>query len=311
MIWEEIKIHTTYEAIEPIVNVLETFNITGIVVKEPIKNEQSVDSIYELNPDDYPETGVYVIFYLLKDDEVKDTLQNIKEKINYLTSFGIDLGENKYYINSIEEKDWANEWKKYYYPVKVTENITITPTWEKYKPKSEDEVIIKLDPGMAFGTGTHQTTRLCIEALEKYLKQGSHVIDVGCGSGILSIVSAKLGAKTVLSLDVDPLAIKSTKYNAQLNDVEELLTIKQNSLLENIYQEVDLIVSNILAEIIIQFPKEAYNNLKKGGIFITSGIIQDKEDLVKKHLIDAGFTIKEIWEKDHWISIIAEKCTIS
>src|SRR5690625_498583 len=112
MIWEEIKIHTTYEAIEPIVNVLETFNITGIVVKEPIKNEQSVDSIYELNPDDYPETGVYVIFYLLKDDEVKDTLQNIKEKINYLTSFGIDLGENKYYINSIEEKDWANEWKK-------------------------------------------------------------------------------------------------------------------------------------------------------------------------------------------------------
>jgi len=307
MLWKEIKIHSTYSALEAISNILQDFNISGIAIKEPITEELDNDKLYELNSADYPEHGVYITFYMPSDEDTEITFGKIVTKIKKLSSFGIDLSTFTYTITEIKEEDWENEWKNYYHSVKVTDRITIIPEWEEYDRTRADSVNIILDPGMAFGTGTHPSTKLSLMGLEKYLCPDAKVIDVGCGSGILSIASAKLGAKSVLSLDLDQLAIKSTNYNASLNDIEEKLTIRQNDLLDGIEEQVDLIVANILANIIILFPKEAYDNLIDGGVFITSGIIKDKQKIVENHLIEAGFTIQEVNTIDHWVSIIAKK----
>src|SRR5690625_798976 len=307
MLWKEIKIHTTYGALEPISNVLQDFNITGIVIREPLQEEEGSDKLYDLNKADYPDIGVYITFYLPKNVETKGKLQNIVKEIKNLKTYDIDLSIFEYSIKDIQEKDWENEWKKHYHSVKVTDRITIVPEWEEYTKQSQEELTIRLDPGMAFGTGTHPSTKLSIEGLEKYVSTGDKVIDVGCGSGVLSIVSAKLGAKSVLSLDLDPLAIKSTSYNAQLNGIENKLTIKNNDLLIGIDKQVNIIVSNILADIIILFPQDAYDTLEDKGIFITSGIIKDKQNLVEQSLQEVGFVIKEVNSIDHWVSIIAEK----
>lgn len=166
--------------------------------------------------------------------------------------------------------------EKYYHPVKISEKFTIVPTWEEYTPVHTDELIIEMDPGMAFGTGTHLTTVLCIQALERYVKKGDSVVDVGTGTGILSIASAMLAADRVEAYDLDPVAVESARLNSKLNKVADRIDIKQNNLLDGIAGEKDVIVANILAEVILRFTKQAYDLLKEGGYFITSGIIQQK-----------------------------------
>ncbi|HLS35461.1 MAG TPA: 50S ribosomal protein L11 methyltransferase [Bacillota bacterium] len=312
MVWNEIKIHTTYEAIEPISNILQQFDISGISIKESIDkikaHKTHQDKLYKLNKHEYPETGVYVIFYLPKSTKTNMLLNEIKKEITKLQTFQIDLGEHKYFTSELKEEDWTNEWKKYYHSVKVTESIFITPIWEKHTQGNTSEIIVKLDPGLAFGTGTHPTTKLSIKGLEKYLHEGDRVIDVGCGSGVLSIVAAKLGAHSILSLDVDKQAVTSTKNNAKLNGVLSKLTVQENDLLDGIKEQVDIIVSNILAEVILSFISDAYRLVKKDGYFITSGIIDEKEAEVSEALKHAGFHIKEIIYDENWVSIVAKKC---
>lgn len=308
MKWKEVTLHTTHEAIEPIINILQNHLITGVSIKEPLrKHEESNNELYALNPEEYPKHGVYITFYLPKETNTDDQLSEIIQEIDSLSRFHINLGSRELFIKEIKEEDWENEWKKYYQPIQVSSTITVTPYWEKYIPKFPNEKIIKLDPGMAFGTGMHPSTKLSIKNLEKYFTKGSSVIDVGCGSGILSIVSAKLGAKKVISLDIDPLAIKSTTHNAKLNKVEHRLIVKQNDLLKGIDLQIDVIVANILAEVIVLFPKDAYKLLKEGGYFITSGIINEKEVLVRESLEKTGFTIIDRITEDHWISLVATK----
>lgn len=311
MTWTEIKIHTTNEAVEPITNLLHEDGVSGVVINEPLTTKDEEGSrfgeIYDLDPNHYPTSGVYITFYLPSNEHTDEQLNNVRAKIKQLNKFGINLGPNTFHVREIKEENWSTAWKKYYHTVKMTDKITIKPMWENYKSVSTDEIVVTLDPGMAFGTGTHPTTKLSVEALEKYVHNNDHVIDVGCGSGILSIVATLLGAEQVLSLDLDDIAIKSTKLNAKLNDVNEQLIIKKNNLLAGINMEANVIVSNILAEIIIQFPHDAYANLVKGGLFITSGIIDKKEHLVISHLQAAGFTILETNHLDNWVSIIAKK----
>lgn len=311
MTWTEIKIHTTNEAVEPITNLLHEDGVSGVVINEPLTTKDEEGSrfgeIYDLDPNHYPTSGVYITFYLPSNEHTDEQLNNVRAKIKQLNKFGIHLGPNTFHVREIKEENWSTAWKKYYHTVKMTDKITIKPMWENYKSVSTDEIVVTLDPGMAFGTGTHPTTKLSVEALEKYVHNNDHVIDVGCGSGILSIVATLLGAEQVLSLDLDDIAIKSTKLNAKLNDVNEQLIIKKNNLLAGINMEANVIVSNILAEIIIQFPHDAYANLVKGGLFITSGIIDKKEHLVISHLQAAGFTILETNHLDNWVSIIAKK----
>ncbi|WHX85288.1 50S ribosomal protein L11 methyltransferase [Bacillus paralicheniformis] len=311
MKWSEICIHTTHEAVEPISNILHEAGASGVVIEDPldlIKERENVyGEIYQLDPNDYPDEGVIIKAYLPINSFLGETVEGIKETINNLLLYDIDLGRNKITISEVNEEEWATAWKKYYHPVKISEKFTIVPTWEEYTPVHTDELIIEMDPGMAFGTGTHPTTVLCIQALERYVKEGDSVVDVGTGTGILSIASAMLRAKQVEGYDLDPVAVESARLNSKLNKVSDHIEIKQNNLLDGVEGEKDVIVANILAEVILRFTDQAYSLLKDGGYFITSGIIQQKKQEVKDALVKEGFTILEVLSMEDWVSIIAKK----
>jgi ribosomal protein L11 methyltransferase len=311
MKWSEICIHTTQEAVEAVSNVLHEAGASGVVIEDPDdlfkERDTSFGEVYQLNPDDYPEEGVILKAYLPVTSFLGETVEEIKEAINSLMRYDIDIGKNKVTISEVNEEEWATAWKKYYKPVKISERITITPTWEEYEPVNTDEIIIELDPGMAFGTGTHPTTVMCIQAIEKAINENDTVIDVGTGSGVLSVAAAKLGASQVSAYDLDEVAVKSAILNTKLNKVHENVTVEQNNLLDGIEGPVDMVVANILAEVIVRFVDDAANVLKSGGVFITSGIIQGKKNEVKSCLLENGFDINETIQMEDWIAFIAVK----
>ncbi|MEK5325096.1 50S ribosomal protein L11 methyltransferase [Aeribacillus sp. FSL M8-0254] len=311
MKWSEISIHTTEEAVEPISNILHEAGAGGVVIEDPYdlikEREDQYGEIYQLDPEDYPDEGVIIKAYLPVNSFLGETVEGIKERINNLLLYDIDLGRNHITISEVNEEEWATAWKKYYRPVKVSKKFTIVPTWELYEPAHTDELIIELDPGMAFGTGTHPTTVLCIQALEKKVQKGNIVIDVGTGSGVLSIASALLGADKVIALDLDPVAVDSARLNVKLNKVQHLVQVKQNNLLDDIDVKANVIVANILAEVILRFVRDAHERLENGGYFITSGIIQNKKHEVEQVLIEAGFTIEETMTMEDWVAFIAKK----
>ncbi|RZI50997.1 50S ribosomal protein L11 methyltransferase [Aeribacillus pallidus] len=311
MKWSEISIHTTEEAVEPISNILHEAGAGGVVIEDPYdlikEREDQYGEIYQLDPEDYPDEGVIIKAYLPVNSFLGETVEGIKDRINNLLLYDIDLGRNHITISEVNEEEWATAWKKYYRPVKVSKKFTIVPTWELYEPAHTDELIIELDPGMAFGTGTHPTTVLCIQALEKKVQKGNIVIDVGTGSGVLSIASALLGADKVIALDLDPVAVDSARLNVKLNKVQHLVQVKQNNLLDDIDVKANVIVANILAEVILRFVRDAHERLENGGYFITSGIIQNKKHEVEQALIEAGFTIEETMTMEDWVAFIAKK----
>ncbi|MEI2665516.1 50S ribosomal protein L11 methyltransferase [Rossellomorea sp. LJF3] len=311
MKWSEISILTTNEAIEPISNILHESGASGVVIEDPAElvkeREDMFGEIYQLNPDDYPTDGVMVKAYLPVNSFLGETVDEIKQGITNLVTYDIDIGENKVEISEVNEEEWATAWKKYYHPVKISDKFTIVPTWEDYTPVHSDELIIELDPGMAFGTGTHPTTVMCIQALERIVKEHDSVIDVGTGSGVLSIASALLAADQVRAYDLDEVAVRSARLNVKLNKVQETVSVDANNLLNGVTGQADVIVANILAEIILRFTEDAYELVKPGGYFITSGIIQPKKQEVRDSLEAAGFQIEEIMVMEDWVAIIAIK----
>lgn len=315
MKWSEISVHTTQEALEAVANILHEAGASGVVIEDPNDLSQTWDDhygeIYELNPADFPEEGVIVKAYLPVNSFIGETIESIKEAINNLLLYDIDLGRGTVNVTEINEDEWATSWKKYYHPVRITDRIVITPTWEDYTPESDSEIIIELDPGMAFGTGTHPTTVMCIEAIEKHLPKEAEVIDVGTGTGVLSIAAAKLGAKHVLGLDLDEMAVRIAKQNAKLNKVSDIISVKQNNLLDGIEGPADLIVANILAEVILRFVDDAYAVLREKGKFIVSGVIHAKEDSVREALEDVGFLVVDRLQIEDWIALVAEKAVES
>ncbi|MGA9287967.1 MAG: 50S ribosomal protein L11 methyltransferase [Anaerobacillus sp.] len=311
MKWSEISIHTTNEAIEAVSNILHEAGASGVVIEDPMDLVKAWDTtfgeVYQLNPDDYPEEGVVLKAYIPVNSFLGETVEQIKEAINGLLVYDIDLGHNTVQISEVNEEEWATAWKKYYKPVKISERITITPTWEEYQPVTTDEIIIELDPGMAFGTGTHPTTVLCVQALEKIIEPGQRVIDVGTGSGVLSIAAASLGADSVDALDLDEIAVKSAYLNTKLNKVNHKINVSQNNLLEGVEETYDVIVANLLSEIIIRFTDDVARVLKPGGAFITSGIITAKKQEVKQSIIEQGLEIEETLQMEDWVAFIARK----
>jgi ribosomal protein L11 methyltransferase len=311
--WSEVSIYTTNEAVEPISHILHEAGISGIAIEDKAELEKKRDSrfgeIYELNPADFPDEGVVIKAYLPVNSQQETVIKTIRQKISELPRYQIDIGNHTIKISEVKEEDWATAWKKHYHPVRISDRITIVPSWEDYKPQNSDEMIIMLDPGMAFGTGTHPTTAMCMQALEKIVKPGDSVIDVGTGSGVLGIAAALLGAKTVLALDLDDVAVEAARKNASLNGVENRMTVKQNNLLEGMEEKADVIAANILAEIIIRFTKAAYESLKPGGSFIVSGIIRQKQGLVAGSLQETGFAIVETITREDWIAMIARRPT--
>jgi ribosomal protein L11 methyltransferase len=207
----------------------------------------------------------------------------------------------------VSEESWANEWKKYYRTVRVSERLTVKPVWEEYRPSSPDEQVIELDPGMAFGTGTHPTTMLCLKMIEKYVRPGMDVVDVGCGSGVLSVAAAKLGAARVLALDLDPLAVEKSGENIRLNGLEDRIEARQGDLLKGVCRTSDLIVANILAEIILKLVYDLPRVLMPGGVFIASGIIAEKAEVVDRALRENGLVVLETVHQDGWVAIAAKK----
>ncbi|MBS4209060.1 50S ribosomal protein L11 methyltransferase [Bacillus sp. FJAT-50079] len=310
MKWFEISIHTTNEAIEPISNILHETGASGVVIEDPTEltkeREDWFGEIFDLNPDDYPTDGVIIKAYLPANSFINETVETMKQEITDLTNFNIDIGRNVVTMVEVNDEDWANAWKKYYHPVKISETFTIVPTWEQYETVANEKVI-ELDPGMAFGTGTHPTTVMCIQALERTVKSNDEVIDVGTGSGVLSIAAALLGAKHVDALDLDEVAVKSAMDNINLNKVGNVVHVQQGNLLQGVSKQVDVVVANILAEVILRFTDDAANVVKENGYFITSGIIQQKKDEVREALIASGFSIEETLTMEDWVAFIARK----
>ncbi len=309
--WSEISIHTTNEAVEPISNILHEAGASGVVIEDPLElkkeRKDQFGEIYQLNPLDYPEEGVIVKAYLPVNSFLADTIDRIKEEINNLLLYNIDIGKNEISISEVNEEEWATAWKKYYHPVKISERFTIVPSWEEYTPVSSDELLIELDPGMAFGTGTHPTTVMCIQALERTVKKGDNIIDVGTGSGVLSIAAAMLGAEKVKALDLDEVAVNSARENIELNRVHDIVNVAQNNLLDGITEKVDVVVANILAEVILRFTDDVAAIVKKDGFFIASGIIQQKKQEVKDAMLTAGFQIEETIQMEDWVAIIGRR----
>ncbi|WP_058301935.1 50S ribosomal protein L11 methyltransferase [Gorillibacterium timonense] len=348
MRWHEITIHTTEEAIEMISNHLHELGAGGVSIEESgtlnKERDTSFGQWYEKPLNDIPEGRAEIKGYFSEDYNVEELLTNLTAFYAELESYEIDTGEPRMETKLVDEEDWAHAWKAYFKPIRVSERLTIKPTWEDYEPESPDELILEMDPGMAFGTGTHATTSLCLRTLEKVVQPGDDVIDVGTGSGILAVAAVKLGARHVLALDLDPVAVSSATENAEQNGLKENITIHLSDLLgvlggttvaainealdadghisETATQEsestlpanelgvhlpVRVVVANILAEIIMTFTDDVYRALQPGGVYIASGIIEAKEEAVKDTLRKSGFTIKDTYREEDWVAIVAEK----
>ncbi|RSL31528.1 50S ribosomal protein L11 methyltransferase [Salibacterium salarium] len=311
MNWIEFSIHTTQEAVEPVSNILHESGASGVVIEDSSdvdrKWDGAEDEIFDLSKEDYPEEGVIVKSYFPDNTFLTETVEEVKKSIADLRLHHIDLGNNKVTLTEIQEEDWAHAWKQYYKPVKITDTLTISPTWEDYVQDSAEEHVIELDPGMAFGTGTHPSTVLSLQALEQAMTGQEQVIDVGTGSGVLAIGAAKFNAANVLALDLDQTAVDVARQNVLYNKTEDKITVRQNNLLDQEAHQADIIVANILADIIIRVTPNAYQSLKPGGLFITSGIISGKQDEVKQALTQENFIIKETMEMEDWVAIVAQK----
>ena len=303
MNWTEVTVKTATEAVEAISNILLEERCGGVMIEDPKdflfqkKNELDWDYVEEEVFNKSNQEGVLIKTYIPEERNVLELVETIKAKISLLPSCGLDIGEGTVSLSNVNESDWANEWKKYYKPTKIGKQIVVKPTWENYEAQ-EGDLIIELDPGMAFGTGTHETTSMCIRELEKYVDSTKRVFDIGCGSGILAIAAAKLGAKEVVAGDLDEVAVKVSKENCELNGVSDKVTVKHGSLFEVVEGKADVIVANIIADI-IKF-------LSEDGVFISSGIIHAKIDEVVESLEKNGFEIAEIVKLGEWSAIVSK-----
>lgn len=309
--WIEVTIKTTTEAVEPITNILYEQGAGGAVIEDPKdflfqkKNELDWDYVEEEVFKKNEEDDVLIKTYVSEEKNVMEFVEIIKQKVLGLRDFGIDIGEGSVSLDQVNEADWANAWKAYYKPTKVGQKVVVKPTWEDYNIQ-EGDLIIELDPGMAFGTGTHETTSMCIRELEKYVNKDSKVFDIGCGSGILAIAAAKLGAKEVVAVDLDEVAVKVAKENVIENKVEENVSVMHGNLTDVIKDKADVIVANIIADIIKILAKDVQNFMKEDAIFISSGIILDKVEEVKESLIENGFEIVEVQKLGEWSAIVSK-----
>lgn len=311
MNWTEVTVKTTTEAVEAISNILLEERCGGVMIEDPKdflfqkKNELDWDYVEEEVFNKSNQDGVLIKTYIPEERNVLELVETIKAKISLLPSYGLDIGEGTVSLSDVNESDWANEWKKYYKPTKIGQKIVVKPTWEGYD-KQEGDLIIELDPGMAFGTGTHETTSMCIRELEKYVDKSKRVFDIGCGSGILAIAAAKLGAKEVVAGDLDEVAVKVSKENCELNNVSDKVVVKHGSLFEVVEGKADVIVANIIADIIKTLANDVSKFLSEDGVFISSGIIHAKIDEVVESLEKNGFEIVEIVKLGEWSAIVSK-----
>ena len=308
--WIEITIHTTNEASEIVESILLDYGSTGVAIEDPTTLEENLHddfgTIVELSPTDFPDVGVIVKGYINElnfDDETftrfKGELEQLGQNINIGGFFKIET-------TTIKDSDWENSWKNYFDILNIGEKFVIVPTWREYE-NEENKYVINIDPGMAFGTGGHETTSLCIKNLEKYVKPHDNIIDVGCGSGILSIAASYLTDGEIKAVDLDKLAVDVSRENFALNNLENRITVEEASLLTKETKKYNVIVANILAHIIELMLDDAYKLLEDGGYYITSGIIKDKKDELLEKMLERGFKLVEETSDNEWYSFVVTK----
>mgnify|MGYP003586142138 FL=1 len=306
MKWAEVSITTSHEATEFIAEIFHDLGASGVVIEDP----ELVNSYIRSGQWDYtdiPEAEntevVTVKAYLPVDDELDEKMRRFEREVNALAGHDVDKGPGAISCNEIQDEDWSENWKQYFHTEKVGDAIVIKPSWEDYEA-APDDVVIELDPGEAFGTGSHPTTAMCIRELETLVKAGMEVFDVGTGSGILSIAAAKLGAGKITAVDYDRTALKVARENIGQNHVEDVITLGQSDILKQVDGKADLVIANIIADIIIRLFDELEAHLNPGGALLASGIIADRIGDVTEAALAHGFTIEKVIETGGWAAMV-------
>ena len=316
----EINIDTNIEGLEPVVAELYEIGITDTVVEDPRDVEDLINKKEDYQWDYLDDSVVAqlenqpkVTVYLEDTQENRQKVAQVEQVISKLSArvkagdFGhlADFGSLNVESKIDDDTQWKDKWKEYFKPAKISQHIVVKPTWEPYEAK-DGEKILEIDPGMAFGTGTHETTSMCVEMLERFMKPSDLVLDVGCGSGILSIAAALLGAKDVLGVDIDPIAVEVSKENLALNGVESVARAQFGDLTKGIEYKADVVVANLMADLVMLLSADVRKHLVKGGYFISSGILIEKRAVVSEAIEAAGFEIVHVIEKGEWCCITAQ-----
>ena len=316
MKWNRFTVKTKTEAEDIVISTLAEVGIEGVEIqdKQPLTEEDKAQMFVDIMPEGPADDGVaYLNFYLEEDADKEAILKDVREALDDLKNF-MDIGEATIEESQTEDKDWINNWKQYFHQFYV-DDILIVPSWEEVKAEDKDKMILHIDPGTAFGTGMHETTQLVIRQLKKYVTPDTEMLDVGTGSGILGIVALKLGAKHVLGTDLDPCAVPAVAENKEANQiVDETFDMVIGNIIDDKaiqdqagYEKYDIVTANILADVLIPLTPVIVNQMKKGAYYITSGILDVKEEVVVEAVKAAGLTVVEVTHQGEWVPVTARK----
>ncbi len=316
MKWHKFTLKTRTEVEDIVISSLADAGVEGVEIEDkvPLSEADKKQMFVDILPDGPADDGIaYLNFYLEEDADKEAVLARVREELEDLRSFA-DIGEGTITESQTEDKDWINNWKQYFHQFYV-DDILIIPSWEEVKDEDKDKLIIHIDPGTAFGTGMHETTQLCMRQLKKYVTPDTELLDVGTGSGILSIAALKLGARHAVGTDLDPCAITAAKENLEANEIPEgAMEVMIGNIIDDKsvqdavgYGKYDIVAANILADVLVPLTPVITSQLKSGGIYITSGIIDEKEETVVEAVKAAGLEVVEVTHQNDWVSVTARK----
>ena len=316
MKWNQFRLKTTTEAEDIVSSMLADLGIEGVQIEDkiPLTQSDKEQMFVDILPDIPEDDGcAYLTFYLDEDVDKQEMLLKVRQELEEMRSY-LNVGECTIEESQTEDVDWVNNWKQYFHQFYI-DDILVIPSWENVEAKDSDKMVIHIDPGIAFGTGMHETTQLCIRQLKKYVTEDTEILDVGCGSGILGMLALKFGAKHSVGTDLDPCAIDATYENMDNNGISrdqyEVMIgniIDDKAVQDKVgYEKYDIVAANILADVLVPLTPVIIHQMKKGGIYITSGIIEDKEDVVVKAVKEAGLEVLEVNHQGEWVSVTARK----
>ena len=316
MKWNKFKLKKRSEVEDIVISTLADVGIEGVEIqdKQPLTESDKQQMFVDIMPDIPDDDGIaYLNFYLDVDEDKEKVLADVRAALAEMQEF-LDLGECTITESETEDKDWINNWKQYFKQFYV-DDILIIPSWEEVKPEDRDKMIIHIDPGTAFGTGMHETTQLCIRQLKKYVTKDTELLDVGTGSGILSIIALKLGARHAVGTDLDPCAVPAVEENKEVNGIPvEAFDMMIGNIIDDKevqdrvgYEKYDIVTANILADVLVPLTPVIVHQMKPGAVYITSGILDVKEEVVKEAVVAAGLEVVEVTHQGEWVSVTARK----
>ena len=316
MKWKQFRLKTTTQAEDIVSSMLADLGIEGVQIEDkiPLTEQDKEQMFVDILPDIPDDDGTaYLTFYLDEEEDVAPVLMNVRKELEDMRAF-LDVGECTIEESETEDVDWVNNWKQYFHQFYI-DDILVIPSWENVKPEDSDKMVIHIDPGTAFGTGMHETTQLCIRALKKYVTSETEILDVGCGSGILGMLALKFGAKHSLGTDLDPCAIDATHENMEVNGIrKDQYEVMIGNIIDDKavqvavgYEKYDIVAANILADVLVPLTPVIIHQMKPGAVYITSGIIEDKENVVVEAVKAAGLELLEVNHQGEWVSVVARK----